>query len=204
VDTIPGQPVEGSAAAHPGPSPSAAAEGIGVLARESPLSARESPEGASKGADQSADAEEPEAFVSATPLPGTGVRSRDSELPILVVDDDPEDRLLVRTILQKHGYQVKEARDGGQALQRIGAGDAHAMVILDLEMPTMGGREVLAVLRSSAATMAVPVIVLTGSPDPEEECRVMEEGADDYLRKPLDAPRFVARVKAALRRAGMA
>ncbi len=144
------------------------------------------------------------AVASGTPDPGTGVRPGDSDLPILVVDDDPEDRLLVRTILQKQGFRVKEARNGEQALERIGAGDAHAMVILDLELPTMGGREVLSALRSSAATMALPVIVLTGSPDPEDEYRVMEEGADDYLRKPLDAPRFVARVKAALRRARMA
>ena len=70
-------------------------------------------------------------------------------------------------------------------------------------MPTLGGREVLSQLRSSGATMALPVIVLTGSPDPEDEYRLMEGGADDYLRKPLDPPRFIARIKAALRRARM-
>lgn len=126
-----------------------------------------------------------------------------ADLPILIVDDDPEDRLLVRTLLQKQGYEVEEANDGDEALERVGAGDSHAMVVLDLEMPTLGGREVLAALRSSPDTMAMPVIVLTGSPDPEDEYRLMDEGADDYLRKPLDAPRFVARVKATLRRARM-
>ena len=127
----------------------------------------------------------------------------DGDAPILVVDDDPEDRLLVRTILQKHGFVVEEVRDGDQALQRIASGEPPALVVLDLEMPTLGGREVLAALRSSGTTGALPVIVLTGSPDPEDEYRLMEEGADDYLRKPLDPPRFIARVKAALRRARM-
>ena len=126
------------------------------------------------------------------------------DAPILIVDDDPEDRLLVRTILQKHGYDVEEATDGEEALDRIGDGRSHALVVLDLEMPTLNGRDVLERLRSSGKTVSIPVIVLTGSPDPEDEYRLMEGGADDYLRKPLDPPRFIARIKAALRRARMA
>ncbi|MGK7311107.1 MAG: ATPase, T2SS/T4P/T4SS family [Candidatus Longimicrobiales bacterium M2_2A_002] len=126
------------------------------------------------------------------------------DAPILIVDDDPEDRLLVRTILNKHGFEVEEAADGDEALDVIGEGRSHALVVLDLELPTLGGREVLASLRSSGATLSLPVVVLTGSPDPEDEYRLMEGGADDYLRKPLDPPRFIARIKAALRRARMA
>ena len=125
------------------------------------------------------------------------------EGPILIVDDDAEDRLLVRTILNKHGFDVEEVTDGDEALQAIGEGNSHSLVVLDLEMPTLSGREVLARLRSQGATMGLPVIVLTGSPDPEDEYRLMEGGADDYLRKPLDPPRFIARIKAALRRARM-
>lgn len=135
--------------------------------------------------------------------PAAEPEARAADRPILIVDDDPEDRLLVRTLLQKQGYAVEEAKDGAEALERIGAGDSHAMVVLDLEMPNLGGREVLAALRSSPNTRVMPVIVLTGSPDPEDEYRLMDEGADDYLRKPLDAPRFVARAKATLRRARM-
>ncbi|MFP4623512.1 MAG: ATPase, T2SS/T4P/T4SS family [Gemmatimonadota bacterium] len=123
------------------------------------------------------------------------------EPPILVVGDHAEDRQLVRTVLEKHGFLVEEARDGTGALERIGSGDPPALVVLDLDLPTVDGREVLDRLRSSADTVALPVIILTGSPDPEDEYRLMEAGADDYLRKPLDPPRFVARVRAALRRA---
>ncbi|MBW3551961.1 MAG: Flp pilus assembly complex ATPase component TadA [Gemmatimonadetes bacterium] len=140
---------------------------------------------------------------TARPPSGLSLGGGSEEAPILVVDDDPEDRLLVRTILQKHGFRVEEARDGDEALLMIGMGDTHALVVLDLEMPTLDGREVLHRLRSSGSTIALPVIVLTGSPDPDDEYRLMEAGADDYLRKPLDPPRFIARVRATLRRARM-
>ena len=148
---------------------------------------------------------EPESFDRAIvvdePRPQAGRPRQDA--PILVVDDDPEDRLLLRTLLNKHGFEVEEVQDGGEALDRIGEGDRHSLVVLDLEMPTVDGREVLSRLRSSGSTMALPVVVLTSSPDPEDEYRLMEGGADDYLRKPLDPPRFIARIKAALRRARM-
>ena len=140
---------------------------------------------------------------TARPPSGLALGGGGEEAPILVVDDDPEDRLLVRTILQKHGFRVEEARDGEEALDMIGMGDVHAMVVLDLEMPTLDGREVLHRLRAAGSTVALPVIVLTGSPDPDDEYRLMEAGADDYLRKPLDPPRFIARVRATLRRARM-
>jgi DNA-binding response OmpR family regulator len=67
-------------------------------------------------------------------------------------------------------------------------------------MPNLDGREVLRQMRSAVATAAIPVIVLTGSDDSDTEVALMNEGADDYLRKPLDPARFVARVKAVLRR----
>lgn len=63
------------------------------------------------------------------------------------------------------------------------------------------GREVLTAIRQSTATVGLPVIVLTGTPDPDSEIELMEMGADDYLRKPLDPARLMTRVKAALRRA---
>jgi DNA-binding response OmpR family regulator len=76
------------------------------------------------------------------------------------------------------------------------------VVVLDLDMPRLGGREVLRRLRAEVATAGLPVVVLTGSESEGLEVELMEEGADDYVRKPIDPPRFVARVRAALRRAG--
>jgi CheY-like chemotaxis protein len=119
---------------------------------------------------------------------------------ILVVDDDAVNRSLARSLLEKNGFRVTEAGDGAVAMERIAQSDAFALVILDLDMPRMGGREVLERLRSTAGTARLPVVVLTGTEAGEVEIELMERGADDYLRKPIDPMRFVARVKAALRR----
>jgi DNA-binding response OmpR family regulator len=69
-------------------------------------------------------------------------------------------------------------------------------------MPRLGGLETLGRLRSAVQTAALPVIVLTGSTSDDSEVLAMDKGADDYVRKPIEPARFVARVKAALRRAG--
>jgi DNA-binding response OmpR family regulator len=69
-------------------------------------------------------------------------------------------------------------------------------------MPSMSGHDVLMRLRSNPATAALPVIVLTGSEAREDEAALMDAGADDYIKKPIDPARFVARVRAVLRRMG--
>ena len=76
------------------------------------------------------------------------------------------------------------------------------LVITDLQMPKLGGREVLRYVRGSIRTVGLPVIILTGSGDAETEIDLLEDGADDYIRKPIEPVRFLARVKAVLRRAG--
>jgi type II secretory ATPase GspE/PulE/Tfp pilus assembly ATPase PilB-like protein/CheY-like chemotaxis protein len=121
---------------------------------------------------------------------------------ILVVDDDAVSRSLARTLLEKNGFRVTEVGDGDVALERLGDGVGFALVVLDLEMPRLGGREVLERLRAEPATARLPVVVLTGAETGETEIELMDRGADDYIRKPIDALRFVARIKAALRRAG--
>jgi type II secretory ATPase GspE/PulE/Tfp pilus assembly ATPase PilB-like protein/ActR/RegA family two-component response regulator len=129
--------------------------------------------------------------------------SEESDEPtILLVDDDAVNRTLARKLLQKHGYRVTEAGDGLEALDRL-AQERFTLMVLDLDMPRMGGREVLHRVRADVATVALPVVVLTGTHDENAEIEVMEAGADDYVRKPIDPPRFAARVKAALRRAAI-
>jgi DNA-binding response OmpR family regulator len=88
------------------------------------------------------------------------------------------------------------------ALERLATGAPPSLVVLDLEMPRLDGREVLRRLRADVRTAGLPVIVLTGAEGGTAEVELMEAGADDYIRKPMDPPRFVARVRAALRRAG--
>ena len=120
---------------------------------------------------------------------------------ILLVDDDGANRTMARALLERAGYRVSEAADGAAALDLLKNGDQNLMV-LDLDMPVLSGQNVLAQVRSSVTTAGLPIIVLTGSSDSVTEIHMMEQGADDYIRKPIDPPRFVARVKAALRRAG--
>jgi DNA-binding response OmpR family regulator len=120
---------------------------------------------------------------------------------VLVVDDDPATRNIARSLLNKDGYRVAEAVDGSEALVYLARGDAIDLMVLDLDMPVLGGREVLRAVRASVSTAGLPIVVLTGTPDPGAEIEVMEQGADDYIRKPIDPPRFLTRIKAALRRA---
>lgn len=122
---------------------------------------------------------------------------------ILFVDDDAMVRHLATTILEASGYRVRHARDGAEALAVIASGEEISLVVTDLQMPVMGGAEVVHRLRDSMRTAMLPLIVLTGSDDHDTEARLMEAGADDYIRKPIDPPRFLARIKAALRRAGV-
>ena len=70
-------------------------------------------------------------------------------------------------------------------------------------MPGMGGDGLVTQLRARVQTAMLPVIILTGSDEHDTEAQLMDAGADDYIRKPIDPPRFLARVKAALRRAGV-
>jgi type II secretory ATPase GspE/PulE/Tfp pilus assembly ATPase PilB-like protein/ActR/RegA family two-component response regulator len=121
---------------------------------------------------------------------------------VLLVDDDPIIRRLACALLEKIPVKVSEADDGPVALAMIEAGNDFSLMILDLDMPSMAGHDVLVRLRSNPATAAMPVIVLTGSEAREDEAALMDAGADDYIKKPIDPTRFVARVRAVLRRMG--
>ena len=121
---------------------------------------------------------------------------------VLMVDDDGASRTIGRALLEMEGYQVDEAKDGQEALDALKRGVDYSLVILDLDMPKVSGREVLKEIRGNMATVGLAVVVLTGSTHPDSEFEVMDEGADDYIRKPFDPRRFTTRVKAALRRAG--
>jgi two-component system, chemotaxis family, chemotaxis protein CheY len=121
---------------------------------------------------------------------------------VLVVDDEPSARLLVRALLERRGYPVAEAEDGIAALDVIRADESVGLVIADLNMPRMDGLELIWELRDLYDREHLPVIVVTGEVDEILETQLMEEGADDYIRKPIDPRLFLARVESTLRRAG--
>ncbi|MCL5257333.1 MAG: response regulator transcription factor [Chloroflexi bacterium] len=115
---------------------------------------------------------------------------------ILVVDDEPKIVDLVRTYLEKQGYDVAVAQDGKQALLAA-ARERPGLVILDLNLPEMDGIDVFRKLR---ATSNIPVIMLTARSEDVDKLLGLEMGADDYVTKPFSPRELVARVKAVLRR----
>jgi Tfp pilus assembly pilus retraction ATPase PilT len=126
---------------------------------------------------------------------------RSSAPHILIVDDDAVTRGIARALLTNNGFRVSEAADGVLALEQLATLRDVSLLVLDLAMPHKTGQEVLRQLRSSISTSALPVIVLTSASDNRTEIDMLEAGADDYVRKPLDPERFLVRIKAALRRA---
>ncbi len=136
------------------------------------------------------------------PGEAAGPGGADEALPhVLLVDDDAVIRAMARALLEKQGFRVSEAEDGAEAVKLLGTGVLYDLIVLDVDMPRLNGRETLHRIRESVATAGIPVIVLTGTSDPEMEIHLITEGADDYIRKPIDPPRFMARVSATLRRA---
>lgn len=124
----------------------------------------------------------------------------DQPLRVLIVDDEPEQRLFTRAILEKKGYDVVEAEDGVHALEVFGASGPIGLVVADLNMPRMDGLELIWELRAGPGGSSLPVIVVTGEKDRMLESQLIEEGADDYLRKPIEPRLFLARVESTLRR----
>jgi CheY-like chemotaxis protein len=118
---------------------------------------------------------------------------------LLVADDDPQMRRLIRGVLQREGYVVDEANDGLDTLDAIERGGID-LVILDYDMPRLDGLGVLEELRAQVRTATLPVIMLTARNDEIEE-KALDLGAQDYLTKPVQTRSLIARVKAVLKRA---
>ena len=132
------------------------------------------------------------------PAPAEAGRTENSKPKVLVADDDPQMRRLVRAVLERDGAQVIEAEDGLDALDLVGS-NQFDLIVLDMDMPRLGGLGVLEELGASVATAQIPVIVLTARAD-ETEARALDLGARDYLTKPIRPTTLAARVRAVLRR----
>jgi two-component system, OmpR family, KDP operon response regulator KdpE len=120
-----------------------------------------------------------------------------SSAKILVVDDEPQIRRLMKITLTESGYQVFEARSGQEALEEFRA-HLPDLVLLDLNMSGMNGLEVCRKLRMNSDA---PVIVLTVRNSEDDKVEALDAGADDYITKPFGILELLARIRAALRRA---
>lgn len=115
---------------------------------------------------------------------------------LLVIDDEPQLRKLVRVTLEAGGFDVREAETGGAGL-REAAFLRPDLIVLDLGLPDLGGAEVVRRVREWSAT---PVLILSVRDDSAEKVAALEAGADDYVTKPFDGAELVARCRALLRR----
>jgi len=118
---------------------------------------------------------------------------------VLVVDDEPRYRKLIRYNLESVGYEVSCAANGEDALDAV-VMDQPSLVVLDIKLPGIDG---IAVCKRVRDFSTVPVIMLTALGTEDDKVRGFAAGADDYLTKPFSAKELLARVDAVLRRAGM-
>ena len=121
-----------------------------------------------------------------------------SDRRILVVDDDPDIRGLLRELLDRRGFGVTEARDGQEALRAF-FDERPDLVVLDVAMPGLDGWQTLERIRELSD---VPVIMLTAKGTELEKTRGLRAGADDYVTKPFGRQELLARVEGLLRRSG--
>jgi two-component system KDP operon response regulator KdpE len=115
---------------------------------------------------------------------------------ILVVDDEPQIRRVMRATLTAEGYAIVEARDGQEALEKFRS-ERPDLIILDMNMPGLDGVEACREIRSSSN---VPIIMLTVRSAEKDKVRALDAGADDYVVKPFGIQELLARIRATLRR----
>ena len=116
-------------------------------------------------------------------------------IKVLVIDDEPAIRKLLRMGLSTQGYDILEASNGKLALERLSEGPA--LIILDLGLPDIQGHELLRMIRGR--NESVPIVVLSSRGDEAGKVQALDLGADDYLTKPFGMDELLARMRAALR-----
>ncbi len=115
---------------------------------------------------------------------------------ILVVDDEPQIRRVMRTTLIGRGYIVSDAKSGEEALEKL-RDEKPDLILLDMNMPGMGG---LAACRTIRGALDVPIIILSVRSAEKDKVEALDAGADDYVTKPFSTPELLARIRASLRR----
>ena len=123
----------------------------------------------------------------------------DQRALILLIEDEPQMRRLLRITLEGHGYQFIEAASGQEGMMQAATRNPD-VVLLDLGLPDIDGLEVTKRMREWSGN---PIIVLSAREQDEDKIRALDAGADDYLTKPFSAPELLARIRVALRHKAM-
>ena len=120
-------------------------------------------------------------------------------IKILVVDDDPDIRDILKLTLSEENYEILEAADGEEALKIITAKAPH-LVLLDYKIPKIDGREVCRRIKNDLLLRHLPIIMVTAKGDIEDKVDGIDAGADDYVVKPFEPKELLARIRMILRR----
>jgi len=113
---------------------------------------------------------------------------------ILVVEDNDNNRMLVRDVLQASGYRVVEAENAEDGL-RMAAEQRPALILMDIQLPGMNGMEALQRLRADQTTRAIPVIAVTASAMTQDRRQILAAGFDGYQPKPISVKGFLQAVR---------
>jgi len=117
---------------------------------------------------------------------------------ILIVDDKAEFRRLTKTILSSN-YQVESAENGVEALSLLQNGYMPDLIVSDLMMPVLGGKDLVDQLKASGAFKHIPVIILSSIDKTDEKIKLIKMGADDYLEKPYNPSELMVRIEKLLK-----
>ena len=120
---------------------------------------------------------------------------------VLIVEDEAPLVTLLRYNLEKQGFRVEDAGDGGEALTKITEAPPDLLLLVWM-LPTMSGIELCRQLRRRPTTRQLPIIMLTARAEDQDAVRGLDTGADDYITKPFNTEALIARIRALLRRAG--
>ena len=116
---------------------------------------------------------------------------------ILIIEDNENNRMLVRDVLQSRGYQTAET-DTGEEGVRLAREQRPALILMDIQLPGMNGMDALRLLRADAATRDIPVMAVTASAMTQDRQKIMATGFDAYQSKPLNVKEFVEAVRSLL------
>ena len=116
------------------------------------------------------------------------------EARILVVEDDPDIRMILRAVLQREGYSVLTAADGEEGLKAVEA-FMPDLILLDVMMPKMDGRQLCKLVKSNTRTSQIPIIMLTAMGEADDKILGLDLGANDYITKPYEQRELLMRVR---------
>ena len=122
-----------------------------------------------------------------------------SDVRILYIEDNPENRLLVRRILEAEGYSITEATDGSAGLE-LAAQTRPDLILLDINLPEIDGYDLARRFRETPGLQQVPILAVTANVMQGDRERTLAAGCDGYIQKPIDVDRLPEQVKAVLRK----